>query len=245
MIKDASAPTPGAQVPHAHGAKVAQVTLAFWVIKIVATTLGETGGDVLSMTLKLGYALSTVVFFGLFLLAVSAQVGAKKYHPFLYWTVILATTTAGTTLSDYLDRTAGLGYIGGSALLIALLVTVLIVWRLTLGSVSVSNIVDRKVEVFYWITILFSNTLGTALGDFAADSAGLGYEGGALVFRSLGYFLRIGRCLVPIPGLLTPGVACAVHRDLGGGLFWFSMSFVHPFLGETFSHEGSFRDPTP
>ena len=215
MIKDASAPTPGAQVPHAHGAKVAQVTLAFWVIKIVATTLGETGGDVLSMTLKLGYALSTVVFFGLFLLAVSAQVGAKKYHPFLYWTVILATTTAGTTLSDYLDRTAGLGYIGGSALLIALLVTVLIVWRLTLGSVSVSNIVDRKVEVFYWITILFSNTLGTALGDFAADSAGLGYEGGALVFFGLLALVAAAYVFTRAPRTILFWLAFVLTRPLG------------------------------
>ncbi|MBU4433014.1 MAG: hypothetical protein KKC14_01215 [Alphaproteobacteria bacterium] len=134
---------------------------SFWVIKIVATTLGETGGDVLSMTLHLGYALSTVVFFGIFVIAVSAQVSARMYRPFLYWTVILATTTAGTTMSDYLDRTAGLGYIGGSALLVTILVSILALWRFTLGSVSVNNIVDRKFEVFNWTTTLFSNcTLG-------------------------------------------------------------------------------------
>lgn len=194
-----------------HAGKVPAVTLAFWVIKIVATTLGETGGDVLSMTLKLGYLLSTVFFFGVFAVAVFAQVSARRFHPFLYWTVILATTTAGTTLSDYLDRTAGLGYLGGSALLITLLVAILAVWRLTLGSVAVDHIEDRRAETFYWITILVSNTLGTALGDYAADNTWhvngrafeLGYEGGALVFSAglaliagLYFFTKVSRTVL-------------------------------------------------
>jgi len=155
--------------------------LAFWVIKIFATTLGETGGDALSMTLKLGYAASTVIFFGVFLVTLFAQISAKRYVPALYWLVILSTTTAGTTMSDFLDRTAHLGYIGGSLVLIGILVSILAAWRLTLGSISFDHITDPKVEAFYWITILFSNTLGTALGDFMSDDAGLGYVGGALV----------------------------------------------------------------
>lgn len=162
--------------------KVPQITLAFWIIKICATTLGETGGDMLSMTLGLGYLASTGVFFAIFLATLAAQIRAKAYNPVLYWLVILSTTTAGTTLSDFLDRTAHLGYLGGSALLIAILVGVLAAWRLTLGSITFDHVTDPKVEAFYWVTILFSNTLGTALGDFAADNAGLGYLGGAALF---------------------------------------------------------------
>ncbi|HQT53061.1 MAG TPA: hypothetical protein PKX06_06195 [Phenylobacterium sp.] len=216
MIDDKRGPlATGGEALSTHGAKVAQVTLAFWVIKIVATTLGETGGDVLSMTLHLGYALSTVVFFGIFVIAVSAQVSARMYRPFLYWTVILATTTAGTTMSDYLDRTAGLGYIGGSALLVTILVSILALWRFTLGSVSVNNIVDRKVEVFYWTTILFSNTLGTALGDFAADSAGLGYEGGALVFSGLLALIAAAYFFTKAPRTILFWLAFILTRPLG------------------------------
>jgi len=162
--------------------KVPEITLAFWIIKIAATTLGETGGDALSMTLHLGYALSSAIFIALFLLAAAAQVRASAFHPFLYWAVIIATTTAGTTIADFADRSLGIGYVGGSLILFALLMAVLALWRFTLGSVSVAHITSPRVETFYWATILFSNTLGTALGDFLADSSGLGYEGGALVF---------------------------------------------------------------
>ena len=163
--------------------KVAQVTLVFWIMKIAATTLGETGGDLLSMTLNLGYAVSTAVFFGIFLATLVAQVTSRSYHPLMYWAVIISTTTAGTTMSDYLDRTAGLGYIGGSLVRVAILLSILAVWRLAVGSLSVDKIDNPKAESFYWVTILFSNTLGTALGDFLADQTGLGlgYEGGALV----------------------------------------------------------------
>lgn len=164
--------------------KVPVVTLAFWVIKILATTLGETGGDAVSMSMNLGYAIGSVIFIGFFLVSVIAQVTAKSFHRFLYWAVIVATTTAGTTMADYADRSLGIGYIGGSLALFAMLIAVLGLWYLAVGSVSVTHITSRKVETFYWVTILFSNTLGTALGDFLADSSGLGYEGGALVFSA-------------------------------------------------------------
>ena len=150
--------------------KVPEVILAFWVIKVAATTLGETGGDALSMTMHLGYALSTAVFFTLFMVTVAAQVASKSFHPFLYWGVIVATTTAGTTMADFADRSLGIGYVGGSLVLLTILMTVLGLWRFSLGSVSANRIVSRKAEAFYWATILFSNTLGTALGDFFADN---------------------------------------------------------------------------
>src|SRR5271156_6178748 len=134
--------------------KVPQINIGFWIIKVCATTLGETGGDALSMTLNLGYVVATAIFFGFFLVTLITQVSAKTYHPFLYWTVILATTTAGTTMSDYLDRTAGLGYLGGSLVLIAALISILLVWKFTIGSVAFKNITTPKVEMFYWFTIL-------------------------------------------------------------------------------------------
>lgn len=162
--------------------KVPEVTLAFWIIKIAATTLGETGGDALSMSLKLGYAASTLIFFALFLISVIAQVRLKAFHPYLYWGVIVTTTLAGTTLADFADRSLGIGYVGGSAILLTLLLGVLVCWRFSVGAISVDHITSPRVETFYWLAIFTSNTLGTALGDFLADSSGLGYEGGALVF---------------------------------------------------------------
>lgn len=164
--------------------KVPQIALAFWIIKIAATTLGETGGDALSMTLNLGYLLSSAIFMACFLVALLFQVKAKAFHPFLYWTVIVATTTVGTTLADYADRSLGVGYVGGSLILFALLMIVLASWRFSVGSVSFRDISSPKVEIFYWVTILFSNTLGTALGDFLADTSGVGYERGAVVFAA-------------------------------------------------------------
>jgi uncharacterized membrane-anchored protein len=161
--------------------KVPEITIGFWIVKIAATTLGETGGDSLSMSLNLGYATSTIIFFALFAVLVTAQVRARAFHPYLYWAVIVATTLTGTTMADFSDRSMGMGYLGGSITLFALLMIVLSVWRLTMGSVSVDHITSPKVEIFYWVTILFSNTLGTALGDWVADS-GPGYEGGALIF---------------------------------------------------------------
>lgn len=165
--------------------KVPEVTLIFWVIKVAATTLGETGGDAVSMSMNLGYLVGTALFAFVFILAVAAQIQARRFHPFLYWTTIIATTTVGTTLADFADRSLGIGYAGGSLLLFVLLMTSLSVWYWSLGSVSVDSVSSPKAEVFYWITIMFSQTLGTALGDWTADTAGLGYVGGAIVFSAL------------------------------------------------------------
>lgn len=164
--------------------KVPEVVLAFWIIKIIATTLGETGGDAVSMTMGLGYAIGSVIFIALFVVTVVAQVRANSFHSFLYWSVIVATTTAGTTMADFADRSLGIGYPGGASILFALLIVSLAVWHWSLGSVSVDKITSPKVESFYWTTILFSQTLGTALGDWMADTNGLGYDGGALVFAA-------------------------------------------------------------
>jgi uncharacterized membrane-anchored protein len=166
------------------GSKVPEVTLGFWVIKILATTLGETGGDAVTMSMNLGYLAGTAIFAAIFAVAMAAQISAKRFHPFLYWMVIVATTTVGTTLADFVDRSLGIGYLGGSSLLAALLIASLVTWHRTLGTVSIDSINSNQAEIFYWITILFSQTLGTALGDWTADSTGLGYAGGALVFAA-------------------------------------------------------------
>jgi uncharacterized membrane-anchored protein len=165
--------------------KVPELILIFWIIKILATTLGETAGDALSMSMNLGYLLSTFIFGAIFLFAVSAQIKAKQFHPFLYWATIIATTTVGTTLADFATRSLGIGYTGGSALLLTLLLVSLAVWYKTMGTVSVSSINSPKAELFYWVTIMFSQTLGTALGDWTADTAGLGYLGAAIIFGGL------------------------------------------------------------
>ena len=198
--------------------KVPQVTLAFWIIKIIATTLGETGGDELSMTLNVGYALSTVILFGIFLVTLVAQISARRYNPILYWLVILSTTTAGTTMSDFLDRTAHLGYIGGSVLLIAILVGVLVAWRLVIGSITFNHVTDPKVEAFYWITILFSNTLGTALGDYLSDDAGLGYTGGALLIGGALAVIAALYFFTKIPRTILFWMAFVLTRPLGATL---------------------------
>jgi len=163
--------------------KVPEVTLGFWVIKILATTLGETGGDMLSMSLNLGYALSTVILFVPFLVLVVAQVKAKRFHAFLYWGVIVGTTLAGTTMADFADRSLGIGYPGGTSILLALVIASLVVWKISVGTVSVNNITTPKAEIFYWVTILFSNTLGTALGDWTSE--GTGFAGGVGLFFAL------------------------------------------------------------
>lgn len=165
--------------------KVPAVTLLFWVIKIAATTLGETAGDAVSMSMNLGYLVGTAIFATVFLAAVAAQVTAKRFNPALYWLTIIATTTVGTTMADFADRSLGIGYAGGSAMLLLLLIASLAIWHRTMGSVSVDTVSSPKVEMFYWVTIMFSQTLGTALGDWTADSAGLGYRGGAIVFSAL------------------------------------------------------------
>jgi uncharacterized membrane-anchored protein len=181
--------------------KVPEVALGFWIIKIAATTLGETGGDALSMSLNLGYLVSTAIFFGLFLVLVAAQVRAKRFHPFLYWAVIVGTTLAGTTMADFADRSLGIGYPGGTALLFGLVVASLLAWRFAVGTVSVNNITTPKAEIFYWVTILFSNTLGTALGDWTSE--GTGFGGGVFLFlgliavvAGLYFFTKISRTLL-------------------------------------------------
>jgi uncharacterized membrane-anchored protein len=165
--------------------KLPEVTLIFWIMKIAATTLGETGGDAVSMSMHLGYLVGTAIFAAVFLIAVIAQIKAKHFHPFLYWTTIIATTTVGTTLADFADRSLGIGYTGGTTLLFALLMASLAIWYKSLGSIAVNTVSTPKAEMFYWITIMFSQTLGTALGDWTADTAGLGYGGGAIIFSSL------------------------------------------------------------
>ena len=162
--------------------KVPAVTLAFWVIKVIATTLGETGGDAVSMTMNWGYALSSALFIAVFVVAVAAQIAARRFHPFLYWSVIIATTTAGTTMADFADRSLGIGYPGGSVILLACLMASLGIWYWRAGSIAMDTVASPRIEAFYWTAILFSQTLGTALGDWMADSNGLGYERGALVF---------------------------------------------------------------
>lgn len=163
--------------------KIPEIAIGFWVIKIAATTLGETGGDALSMGLGLGYFTSTLIFFGLFLVLVIAQIRTKRFHPFLYWGVIVGTTLAGTTMADFADRSLGIGYPGGTSALFTLVVASLIVWKLVVGTVSVNRIVTPKAEMFYWLTILFSNTLGTALGDWTSE--GTGFGGGVFLFLGL------------------------------------------------------------
>ena len=197
--------------------KVPAVTLGFWIIKIAATTLGETAGDAVTMTLDLGYLIGTVIFATIFVIAVAAQITARRFHPFLYWAVIVATTTAGTTLADFFDRSLGVGYVGGSSILFVLLLATLGLWYQSLGTVSVDTVASPKAEMFYWATIMFSQTLGTALGDWMADTTGLGYEGGALVFA------------VALAGVALAYFQTNVSRTL---LFWAAFILTRP-LGAT------------
>src|SRR3989440_10860834 len=179
--------------------KVPQVTLAFWIIKILATTLGETGGDAVTMTLQLGYAVGSLIFLGFFAVTLAAQVASKRYRPFVYWAVVVATTTVGTTTSDYFDRTLGLGYVKSSVILLCAVIALLAAWRYSTGAIRVDQITTGKDEIFYWVTILVSNTLGTALGDFVATTTGLGFERGALVFGGLIMLVALARYFPRIP----------------------------------------------
>lgn len=200
------------------GSKVPHVAIAFWIIKISATTLGETGGDALSMSLNLGYLLSTAIFMVCFIVALFFQLRARRYHAFLYWTVIVATTTVGTTMADFADRSLGMGYVGGSLILFVALMIVLAIWRFSVGSISFTNITSPKVEMFYWITILFSNTLGTALGDFLADTQGVGYERGALFFSALLTLVALAYFFTRISHVLLFWTAFILTRPLGATL---------------------------
>jgi uncharacterized membrane-anchored protein len=216
---------------HSDGAvKVPAVTLVFWLIKIAATTLGETGGDAVSMSMGLGYLVATGIFALIFVLAVGVQILAKRFHPLIYWTTIVATTTVGTTLADFADRSLGIGYAGGSALLLILLLASLCIWYRTLGSVSVDTVRSPAAEIFYWTTIMFSQTLGTALGDWTSDSAGFGYTGAAVLFGAL---------------LLMVAAAYFWTRISRTALFWAAFILTRPlgavlgdFLDKPISHGG-------
>ncbi len=211
-------------------AKVPQVTLLFWVVKILATTLGETGGDAVSMSMNLGYLVGTAIFMVVFLIAASAQIRADRFRPALYWATIIASTTVGTTLADYADRSLGIGYTGGVAILSGLLAISLFVWYRSMGSIDVSSVHTPKSEFYYWLTIMFSQTLGTALGDWTADTAGLGYLGSALIFGG---------------ALALIALAYAVTRISRTALFWAAFVLTRPlgavvgdFLDKPVSHGG-------
>lgn len=208
------------------GSKLPALVFSFWVMKICATTLGETAGDLLSMTMKIGYAASTVILLSAFVVTLVCQLRATRHRPFLYWLVILSTSTAGTTMSDFMNRTLGLGYATGSAILIGLLIAVLLVWRLTERTITVTDVRSLRAEVFYWAAILVSNTLGTSLGDYLADDSGLGFAGGAGVIAG-------------VIGLVTLGYFfTSISRT---GLFWAAFVLTRP-LGATM---GDFMTKAP
>jgi uncharacterized membrane-anchored protein len=198
--------------------KVPEITLIFWMIKIAATTLGETAGDAVSMSMNLGYLLGTAIFAVIFMLAVITQIRAQRFHPFLYWTTIIATTTVGTTLADFADRSLGIGYAGGSSLLFFLLMGSLLIWYRSMGTVAVAAIQSPKAEMFYWMTIMFSQTLGTALGDWTADTAGMGYSVSAMLFGGLLILLVVAYFLTNISRTLLFWAAFILTRPLGAVL---------------------------
>jgi len=198
--------------------KVPQVTLMFWIIKILATTLGETGGDAVTMTLDLGYAVGSLIFLGFFAVTLAGQVAARRYIPFVYWAVVVATTTVGTTMSDYFDRSLGMGYIKSSIILFCGVMIILAIWRFTMERLEFENITDRKNEVFYWLTILVSNTLGTALGDFTADDLGFGFEWGAVIFAALIALVAIAFFTTKISHSILFWAAYILTRPLGATL---------------------------
>ena len=210
--------------------KVPEVTVVFWIIKIAATTLGETGGDSVTMTLNWGYLTGTAIFLSLLVVLVVLQIAAKKFHPFLYWATIVASTTAGTTMADFADRSLGIGYTGGSSLLFICVLAVLGLWYWFLGSISVETVNTPKVEAFYWTAITFSQTLGTALGDWMADSTGLGYEGGALVFAAGLAILAAAYYWTEISRVMLFWSAFILTRPLG--------ATVGDFLDKPVNHGG-------
>jgi uncharacterized membrane-anchored protein len=210
--------------------KVPAVTLGFWLIKILATTLGETGGDTVSMTMNLGYLVGTAIFLTVLVALVWWQVAATRFHPFLYWATIIASTTAGTTMADFATRSLGIGYTGGSALLLGCVLASLIVWQRTLGSISVDTVREPTAELFYWITITFSQTLGTALGDWTADTGNLGYIGAAGIFAGLLAVLALLYYLTNASRVLLFWAAFILTRPLGAA--------VGDFLDKPLDHGG-------
>lgn len=215
---------------HSTLSKVPAVTLGFWLIKIAATTLGETGGDTASMTMNLGYLIGTAIFLSALVVLVAFQISAKKFHPFLYWATIVASTTAGTTMADFATRSLGIGYTGGSLLLLVCVLAVLGLWYWSQGSVSVETVNMPKVEMFYWATITFSQTLGTALGDWIADDTGLGYVGGALVFAVALAIVAAAYFRTKISRVLLFWAAFILTRPLG--------ATVGDFLDKPLDHGG-------
>jgi uncharacterized membrane-anchored protein len=195
--------------------KIPELTLLFWITKICATTLGETAGDLMSMTMNIGYAVSSIIFISIFLLTLSGQLLAKQYIPVLYWAVIISTSTAGTTMSDYMDRTLGLGYAAGTAILISILIIVLCIWYYSEKSLSVVNIRSFRAELFYWVAILFSNTLGTALGDFLADNSGLGFAGSAILISSVLSLVVLAHYFTKISTVVLFWIAFVLTRPFG------------------------------
>jgi uncharacterized membrane-anchored protein len=210
--------------------KVPEVTLVFWIIKIAATTLGETGGDSVTMTLDWGYLTGTVIFLGALIVLVVAQILAKRFHPLLYWLTVVASTTFGTTMADFADRSLGIGYTGGSSLLLVLLLATLALWYFVEGSIAVETVTRPGVEAFYWAAITFSQTLGTALGDWAADTTGLGYEGGALVFAAGLTILAAAYVWTNISRVILFWAAFILTRPLG--------ATVGDFLDKPVDHGG-------
>lgn len=210
--------------------KLPAITLGFWVIKVLATTLGETAGDTVSMTMNLGYLVGTAIFLSLLVALVWWQVTANRFHPFLYWATIIASTTAGTTMADFATRSLGIGYTGGSALLLACVLGSLLVWYRTLGSISVSTVHEPKAELFYWITITFSQTLGTALGDWTADTGNLGYIGAAGIFAGLLSVLALLYYLSSASRVFLFWAAFILTRPLGAA--------VGDFLDKPLDHGG-------
>jgi uncharacterized membrane-anchored protein len=211
-------------------AKVPAITFGFWIIKILATTLGETGGDALSMSLNLGYLTSAGIFMLIFVGAVIFQIKAVKFHPVIYWITIIASTTVGTTMADYADRSLGIGYAGGSTLLMSLLLVSLFIWHKSLGRIDVASVNTPKAETFYWFTIMFSQTLGTALGDWTADTAGLGYLGAAAIFSGLLAFLVILYFSTSVNRVFLFWSAFILTRPLGAA--------VGDFLDKPVAHGG-------
>jgi uncharacterized membrane-anchored protein len=210
--------------------KVPEVTLGFWVLKILATTLGETAGDALSMSLNLGYLLSTGIFAAVFLAALALQIRAVKFHPAIYWVTIIATTTVGTTLADFCDRSLGIGYPGGSLLLLGILTASLVAWKRSTGTLAVSSVSTPKAEAFYWITILCSQTLGTALGDWSSDSMDLGYLGSAAIFGGILILLAIAAWKTSLSRTILFWSAFILTRPLG--------AVVGDFLDKPHDHGG-------
>ncbi|MBH2036093.1 MAG: hypothetical protein I8H73_24800 [Pseudomonadales bacterium] len=218
--------------------KLPEITLAFWVMKICATTLGETAGDLLSMTLNVGYAMSSLILISAFLVTLGLQLFSKSHNPVLYWIVILATSTAGTTMSDFMDRTLGLGYATGSLILISMLIAIFAIWHLSEKSLSVNSIHTTKGELFYWTAILISNTLGTALGDYLADDSGLGFAGGALLIGSAIAVVVLAKFYTRISTVLLFWVAFVLTRPFGATLGDF-LTKTHEKGGLDFGTVGS------